>query len=54
MNTAVYMLRCFQMGLKMADLEELNEGFVVDMMIESANDDYDYPRIATKEDFAKF
>lgn len=42
------------MGLKMSDLEDLNEGFVVDMMIESSNDDYDYPTKATQEDFDKF
>jgi len=34
----------------MADLEVLSVGMVLDMLIERANDDYDYPLIATQAD----
>lgn len=38
----------------MNDLEGLDIGMVVDMMIESSNDDVEYAQIATQEDFDKF
>lgn len=38
----------------MADLDYLDMGMVMDMLTESMNDDYDYPRKATQEDFDKF
>jgi hypothetical protein len=54
MNTAVYMLRIFQMGIRLCELEELEQGMILDMMTESANDSCEYPKLATKEDFARF
>ena len=54
MNVAVYLLRCFQMGIRLCELEELDQGLVMDMITESANDSYDYPSLATKEDFERF
>lgn len=54
MNVALYMLRCFQMGLRLTELEELNQGLVMDMITEASNDDYEYPSIANKEDFKRF
>lgn len=54
MTISLYALRCFQMGLHMADLEQLNYGDVVDMMIESGNDSYEYKTVATQEDFDRF
>lgn len=48
------MLRAFQMGLTMADLERLNVGDVIDMLTESSNDDFNYQQIATQEDFDRF
>ena len=54
MTTALFLLRCTQMGLTMEDLDRLDMGMVLDMLTESANDDYDYPRKATQEDFDKF
>jgi hypothetical protein len=53
LNTAVYLLRCIQLGLHLSDLEELDYGAVTDLMIESGNDDYDYPMKASKEDIAR-
>lgn len=48
------MLRAVQMGLRLEDLDGLEYGFVVDMMTESSNDDYEYKTIATQEDFDAF
>ena len=42
------------MGLTLDDLDGLEYGFVVDMMTESANDDYDYHPLANQEDFDRF
>lgn len=54
MNTAIYMLRAKQMGLSIADMEEIEEGFIVDMMVESGNDNFEYKEVANQDDFDKF
>lgn len=54
MNTAVYLLRAAQLGLSMMDLENLEEGMVVDMMTESANDTAEYKEMASQEDMDRF
>ena len=54
MTVGVYMLRAFQMGLNMADLEQLEYGDVLDMMAESGNDEIKYKQLATQEDFDRF
>ena len=46
----MFMLRAIQIGLSIADLEELDIGFVFDMMIESENDNYKYPYKAEQSD----
>ena len=48
------MLRCAELGLSMEDLEGLTVGMVNDMMTEKANDSYDWPELASHEDFDKF
>lgn len=48
------MLRCFQVGLRMSDLEQLNYGDVMDMITEQINDDAEYSPVATQEDYDKF
>lgn len=48
------MLRAIQLGLRLTDLDALNFGDVIDMITESANDSYDWPRLATKTDFERF
>lgn len=42
------------MGLTLDDLDGLEYGFVIDMMTESTNDDYDYQPLANQEDFDRF
>ena len=54
MTISLYTLRCYQMGLRMDDLERLNQGDVIDMMIESGNDSFEYKVLATQEDFDRF
>lgn len=54
MTTGLFILRAFQMGLKMDDLDSLEYGTVIDMMIESGNDDCEYTQVATQEDFDRF
>jgi len=54
MTISLYMLRCFQAGLHMSDLEQLNYGDVLDMFIESANDNVEYKQLATQADFDRF
>ena len=48
------MLRTIQVGLKLSDLDELDYGFVLDIMTESSNDDYKYRQKASQADFDRF
>ena len=48
------MLRCFQTGLKIRDLDELEVGMVIDMITEAANDNCEYQELATQEDMDRF
>lgn len=42
------------MHIGMNDLEHMDYGFVLDMMIESGNDDYKYKEVASQADFDAF
>lgn len=48
------MLRCFQTGISISDLERLSIGTVLDIFTESDNDNYDYGQLATQADFDKY
>lgn len=54
MSTALYLLRCVELGLSMDDLSSLTMGMVFDMWTERGNDDVEYPYLATQEDFDAF
>lgn len=54
MTTPLFMLRAVQMGISIRDLELLSVGLVLDMCTEAQNDTYDYPDLATQEDFDRF
>lgn len=54
MTLGLFLLRAFQMGLCLADLDGLEYGAVIDMMTESSNDDCTYQQVATQEDFDRF
>ena len=55
-NTAVFMLRAKQLGFSLAELDSVEEGLVMDMIIESGNDlcDDEYRQVATQSDFDSF
>ncbi len=47
-------MRCLQLGLRITELDDLEYGFVMDMITESGNDEYKYREVATQEDFDRF
>lgn len=54
MTTALFLLRVYQNGLTLDDLDELEAGTVFDIMTESANDDCKYRELANQDDFDRF
>ena len=55
MTTALYLLRCVQMGLSIRDLDYLEIGMIFDMFTESSNDDFDgWAYKATQADYDRF
>lgn len=54
MNTALFLLRAVQIGLKLSDLDSLDSGMVMDMFTERCNDDCEYRQLATQDDFDGF
>lgn len=54
MTTPLFLLRCVQLGLSMADLELLSIGLINDMYAESSNDGCAYATLGTQEDMDKF
>ena len=54
MNTAIFVLRAKQLGLSLSELDELDEGFVFDMIVEAANDHETYKKVATQADFDRW
>ena len=53
-SDALFLLRCLQLGIRIPDLEHVTMGMVFDLIAESANDQENYPVLATQEDFDKF
>ncbi len=54
MNTPLFLLRAYQLGLSVFDLEQLDYGMVLDMITESGNDSVKYREVAGQSDFDKF
>ena len=54
MTTPLFLLRCVQLGLSMADLDLLSIGLVNDMFTERENDDISYDYRATQDDMNSF
>ena len=54
MTTPLFMLRCSELGLSIADLDELTIGMIIDMATERSNDDFEYNEIADQSDFDNF
>lgn len=55
MTTALFHLRCVQLGLSIGDLDLLTIGMVCGMFTERENDEYKgYREIATQQDYDKW
>ena len=54
MTTPLFLLRCVQLGISIADLDLLTIGLVNDMFTERQNDEYPYKELASQEDFDKW
>ena len=54
MTTPLFLLRCVQLGISMADMELLSIGLVNDMFVESRNAECRYAEIGTQEDMDRF
>lgn len=54
MTSALFLLRCVELGLSMKDLDVLDVGMIYDMFIEKGNDNEEYAQVATQEDMNKF
>ena len=54
MTTPLFLLRCVEIGISIADLDFLTIGLVLDIWTEKANDEVKYQKVATQEDFDKF
>lgn len=54
MTTPLYLLRCMEVGIRIADLDLLTIGMVMDIWNEKARDGLDWPQKATQKDFDSF
>ena len=54
MTLGLFLLRSFQMGLSMEDIDALEKGTILDMMVESANDGASYRQVETQADMDRF
>ena len=54
MTTSLFLLRCVQLGLSMADLELLSIGLINDMYCESRNDSFSYAVLADQAAYDAF
>lgn len=54
MTTLLFMLRCVQLGLSIADLDLLTIGLVNDMFNESSRDSIQWREEASQTDFDRF
>lgn len=48
------MLRCLELGLRPSDLDALEYGVVMDMLIERGNDGEEWDYVADQRDFDRF
>ena len=54
MTTALFLLRCVEIGISIRDLDLLTIGMVLDIWTEKGNDGAKDNRVASQEDFDKF
>ncbi len=54
MTTALFMLRCVQLGISIADLDLLTIGSINDMFLESKRDEETWGWAASQDDMDRF
>ena len=54
MTTALFLLRCVELGIAIADLDYLTIGLVLEMFTEKGNDDAPYVQVADQSAFDLF
>lgn len=54
MTTALFLLRCCEIGLSISDLDLLTIGMILDIWTEKGNDSVKYKKVAGQEEFDKF
>lgn len=54
MTLGLFLLRAYQNGLTIEDLDSMETGTVIDIITESANDNETYRPLATQADFDRF
>ena len=54
MTTALFLLRCVEIGISISDLDLLTIGMVLDVWTEKGNDSVTYDRIAGQWEFDAF
>lgn len=53
MTSALMVLRAKQVGFTLDEMDSLTWGQLMDVIIESTNDNYKYPKLGTKSDYEK-
>lgn len=54
MTTALFLLRCTEIGISIRELDLLTIGMILDMWTEKANDSVKYDRLASQAEFDRF
>lgn len=54
MTTALFLLRCVEVGIAISDLDLLSIGMVLDIWTEKGNDGIKYDKVAGQAEFDKF
>lgn len=54
MTIGLYLLRAFQIGMSIDDLESMSVGMMLDIITEHSNDSYEYTPLATQKDMDAF
>lgn len=54
MTTALFLLRCVEIGINISELDLLTIGMVLDIWTEKSNDGAKYSKVAGQAEFDKF
>jgi hypothetical protein len=54
MTTALFLLRCVEIGISISELDLLTIGMVLDIWTEKSNDTAKYSKVAGQVEFDKF